>query len=140
MTIKQGGENVTVWGCMSWRGVGPIYRIEGIMNQHEYIHILENIFPYANENLPITWKLFHDNDPKHSARSDKDTVIANSISVISCPDCSTGLNPIENLWYATKQKVGRHYYSSLDKLYEAIELTWHSTPPEFCRVLIESMK
>ncbi|GJQ66082.1 hypothetical protein Trydic_g4164 [Trypoxylus dichotomus] len=72
-----------------------------------------------------------------SLRSVKDTVIANSISVISWPVCS--LDPIENLWYAMKKKVGEHYYSGLDKLYKVTELAWYSTPPEFYRVLVQSM-
>ncbi|GJQ64975.1 hypothetical protein Trydic_g10115 [Trypoxylus dichotomus] len=89
MIIKHGGGNVMVWGCMFWTGVGSIYSIGGIMDQYQYIHVLENVLIfYADENLPITCKLVHDNDPKQTVKSVKDTIIANSISVISWPACN----------------------------------------------------
>ena len=35
-------------------GVGPIYRTPGIMDQFEYMKILEEImFPYAEEEMPL---------------------------------------------------------------------------------------
>ncbi|GJQ84716.1 hypothetical protein Trydic_g21122 [Trypoxylus dichotomus] len=104
ITIKHGGGNVMVWGCMPWRGVGPIYHIEGLMDQHQHIRVLKNVLvPYTDENLPITWSV-------------EDAVIANSISVISWPVCTPDIKSIENLWYVVKKTVGEHYYSSLDKL------------------------
>lgn len=33
-TFKRGGSNIMVYGCISYRGVGSIHRIEGIMDQH----------------------------------------------------------------------------------------------------------
>ncbi|GJQ71630.1 putative sagittal suture morphogenesis [Trypoxylus dichotomus] len=88
-------------------------------------------------NMPITWKLVHDNDPKHSIKSVKDTAIAKSISVISWPACSPDLNPIESSWYAVKKKVGELHYSSLDKLDEAIELLVEAINTR-CRAVIDS--
>lgn len=40
-TIKHGGGNIMVWGCMSWEGVGKLYLIEGKMDKYVYRNILE---------------------------------------------------------------------------------------------------
>lgn len=57
------------WGCMSWHGVGPIVKIDGILDQYKYKDILKHTMePYSGEFLPITWKYMHDNDPKHTSR------------------------------------------------------------------------
>ena len=39
-TVKHGGGNVVVWGCMSATGVGELYFIEGNMNSNGYCEIL----------------------------------------------------------------------------------------------------
>ena len=39
-TVKHGGENVMVWGCMRAAGVGELYFIEGNMNSIMYCEIL----------------------------------------------------------------------------------------------------
>ncbi|GJQ78837.1 putative sagittal suture morphogenesis [Trypoxylus dichotomus] len=59
-TLKHGGESVAVWASISWRGVGPIFRIAGEMME-----------AYADEFPPVTWSLMHDNDPKYTARTGK---------------------------------------------------------------------
>ena len=40
--MKYGGGSIMVWGCMSWVGVGNLYRINGIMNSQVYLDILWN--------------------------------------------------------------------------------------------------
>ncbi|KAK1792848.1 hypothetical protein P4O66_012758 [Electrophorus voltai] len=53
-TVKHGGTSIMVWGCFSYFGVGPIYRIPGTMDQFEYIKILEEVMlPYAKEEMPL---------------------------------------------------------------------------------------
>lgn len=140
ITLKHGGGNVVIWGCFSWRGVGPIHRVKGIMDQYMYINILENILqPYADEFMPVTWKLVQDNDPKHTAKSVKQWLINNSVSIIDWPSCSPDLNPIENLWGAVKQRVRQRQFKNLDELYEAVREAWYSIPVELCQTLISSM-
>ena len=49
-----------VWGCFSYGGVGPVYRVPGIMDQFEYINILEEIMlPYAKEEMPLEHRCFN---------------------------------------------------------------------------------
>ena len=69
MAVKHGAAKTMVWGCFSYYGVGPIYRIPGIMDQFEYIKILEGIMlPYAEEEMSLKWVFQEDNDPKHTSK------------------------------------------------------------------------
>lgn len=38
-TVKHGGRNIMVWGCMAWNGVGKINFIEDKVNAEMYISI-----------------------------------------------------------------------------------------------------
>src|SRR6202012_1419647 len=39
--VKHGGGKVTVWGCITWKGVGRLHCIVGNMDKHQYVEILE---------------------------------------------------------------------------------------------------
>ena len=47
-TMKLGGVNIVVWGCMSLEGVGELTRIEGKMNSEHYQDILKDNFNMSN--------------------------------------------------------------------------------------------
>jgi hypothetical protein len=40
-TVKFGGENIIIQGCMGWDGVGRLEEVEGRMNADQYVEILE---------------------------------------------------------------------------------------------------
>lgn len=56
-TVKGGGGSIMVWGAMSGTGVGPIHRVEGIMDQHVYVDDILNdvLLPYSEEHLTPDW-------------------------------------------------------------------------------------
>lgn len=139
-TVKHGGGNIMVWGCFSWYGVGPIFRITDTMTRFEYKNILENtMLPYAEENMPLRWVFQQDNDPKHTSRFVKDWFQANSITLLEWPSQSPDLNPIENLWGELKRRVGKVGIQNKDQLWEIVQKTWYEIPVETCRKLISSM-
>jgi hypothetical protein len=50
-TVKFGGGNIMVWGCMGWEGVGILGEVEGKMNANRYVSIWEdNILPSLEES------------------------------------------------------------------------------------------
>lgn len=68
-TIKHGRENLMVRGCFSSHGMDPLVKIEGVMDRCIYLNILrDTMLPFAEDNLPLSWKFQHDNDPKHTAK------------------------------------------------------------------------
>jgi hypothetical protein len=69
-TIKHEGGSVFLSGCFSWNGVGPLHRIEGIIDRYfVYRDILQNVMlPYAEWEMPLRFVFQHDNDPKHTTR------------------------------------------------------------------------
>lgn len=85
-TVKHGGSKIMVWGCFSYYGVGPIHKIDGIMDQHVYVDILKNIMlPYSVEEMPLKWVFQQDNDPKHTSRKAKEWFRVNGIQVTDWP-------------------------------------------------------
>ena len=68
--VKHGGGSIMVWGCMSWAGVGNLYRIDGIMNSQVYLDILDLqlLDTIGRQDLDEAQVIFqHNNDPKHTS-------------------------------------------------------------------------
>ena len=142
-TIKHGGgKSAMVWGCFSgFSGFGPIYRINGIMDQYVYRDILkEKVVPHTDNNVPLLWTFQQDNNPKHTSKLVKEWFETNQIKVIKWPAQSPDLNPIENLWYQVELSL-KHKgpFKNADALYKAIETTWNEITQEKINKLVESM-
>ena len=124
-----------IWGCFSYYGVGPIYRIPGIMDQFEYIRILEEVMlPYAEEEMPLRWTFQQDNDPKHTSKRAKAWFQMNRIQLMEWPAQSPDLNPIENLWADLKSAVHEAKPRNKEELWNTVQLTWAAIPVERCQL------
>ena len=70
-TVKFGGGNLMMWGCMGWDGVGFATKIEGRMDAELYVEILDDelqqTLKYYNKTVAdIVFQ--QDNDPKHTSK------------------------------------------------------------------------
>ena len=43
-TVKHEGGSIMVWGCISWKGVGQLHRVDGTMNADQYCQSLEESY------------------------------------------------------------------------------------------------
>ena len=70
-TLKFGGGNVMMWGCMFWEGIGYVTRIEGKMDAQLYCSILEDELQQSLEfyhKTPDDIIFKQDNDPKYTSK------------------------------------------------------------------------
>lgn len=99
-TVKFGGGNIMVWGCMEWSGVGQLAEVEGRMNADQYVDILENhLLPSMQEfEIPVEELIFQqNNDPKHTSKKTSTWFKDNSVTLLDWPAQSLDRSPIEHL-------------------------------------------
>lgn len=144
-TVKHGGGSINIWGCFSWKGAGPLKRIDGIMDGAKYRGILKTYMaPYLKE-LEKERKeecIFQqDNDPKHTSKVVKNYLNNKGIRVMEWPSQSPDMNPIENAWKYLKDRIVAHMPKpqNLDDVWAIIKEEWSKIPPAYFQNLIEGM-
>jgi hypothetical protein len=143
-TLKFGGGNVMVWGCMLWDGVGWAAKIDGRMNADLYVSILEDELKNTVEYYGFNTNDFifqQDNDPKHTSKKAKAWFQNNQYQVLPWPAQSPDLNPIEHLWDYLKRRLEEYEIppKGMLELWERIEREWEAIPASECQKLIQSM-
>jgi transposase len=144
-TVKHGGgNNLMVWGCMSWNGVGVLTEVQGIMDSDQYVEILGGGVVESMESLEMdrnTAIFQQDNDPKHTSKKADKWFEDNDIHVMVWPAQSPDLNPIEHLWDHLKRQLNKYPKppAGCHELWERVVEEWNKIPPEICQGLIESM-
>ena len=144
-TVKHGGgNNLMVWGCMGWNGVGKLTEVQGIMDAKQYCQILEDGLVESFEELEIEEeeRIFQqDNDPKHTSKLATKWFEDNNIQVLVWPAQSPDLNPIEHLWVHLKNRLKEYPRppKGVHELWERVAEEWNKITPETCQNLIESM-
>jgi transposase len=148
-TVKH-EKKVMAWACFSGHGVGDLHEIEGIMDKHKYLWILQNkalpscdrLFP-ADEDGHHDYMFQEDNDPKHTSKLCKRWKRNNmnhlNTEESSWPAQSPDLNPIENLWAILDNRVRDRVCNNERELMEVLQNAWNSLPVDLLRRLVESM-
>ena len=130
-----------VWGCFGGFGMGPLVKMDGIMDRYVYHDILANhMMPWAEENMSLRWTFQHDNDPKHTSKLIKDWLIAQNVTVMDWPAQSPDLSPIENLWDEIDRRIHTKNITNTSDLFEEIQNIWNSIPQDYIDKLLKSMK
>lgn len=144
-TVKHGGgNNLMVWGCMGWNGVGVLIEVLGKMNAEQYCEILDQGLEESFERLDMEEeeRLFQqDNDPKHTSKRATKWFEDNNIEVMVWPAQSPDINPIEHLWVHIKRELKKYPEApkGVHELWDRVVSEWEKIPPKVCQNLIESM-
>ena len=139
-TIKHGGGSIMVWGWMSRSGPGAIYRVEGNMNKHQYLHVLENVMlPSVRAKFSENFIYQQDNAPCHAANDVKTFFDHEEVSVLEWPPQSPDLSPIEHLWGYVDKCLNKTHPTNQQELWDAIRNAWESIPEELCKKLVDSV-
>ncbi len=143
-TVKFGGGNIMVWGCMGWEGVGYVAEVEGRMDANQYVDILENnLLPSMEESgVPLEDVIFQqDGDSKHTSHKATEFFQDHDIKVLDWPPQSPDINPIEHLWHHIKTELNKYptQAKGVWEIWERVAEVWNKIPPEVCQNLIQSM-
>jgi hypothetical protein len=104
-SLQGGGFTVMFWGAFTAAGPGPLVPITGNITAASYIELVrEHLLPMI-QNTDKNFIFMQDNAPVHTARSVKNFMFENNISLLEWPAQSPDLNPIENLWGAMKSRI-----------------------------------
>ncbi|GFS63084.1 transposable element Tcb2 transposase [Trichonephila clavipes] len=98
-TLKYGGGNVMVWGCVAYNGAGNLAFIDNKISALAYIDVLrQNLLDSAKKlSLENTFIFQQDNDPKHTTIVTKTWLLYHAPRRHEIPPQSPDLNRIENL-------------------------------------------
>src|SRR3979490_1208343 len=143
-TVKFGGGNIMVWGCMGWNGVGKLAKIEGRMDAKQYVEILDDhLLPSIEESGIAEGDCIfqQDNDPKHTSRKAINWMEENDITLLDWEPQSPDLNPIVHLWHHIKLQLCKYEapVTGVWQIWERVAEVWNAIEPEVCQKLIESM-
>lgn len=136
-------ERLSVWGCFSFNGLGPLAEIEGSLDSTKYLSILRR------KAIPELKKLFPEDDgifqqdlaSCHTAARVLDYLDSKRIDVLAWPGNSPDMNPIENLWAHYKRLIRARNCTTKASLRKEAAAIWDSDPGflDLCQKLITSM-
>ena len=140
---KRGGGSVSVWGCVSAEGVGPLDFYDGRLNAASYTKLISQSLPsYLAESFDSNSQdiiFMQDNAPCHRAKSTKKWFKDNNISLLDWPPACPDINIIENIWKDIDQSLHKYPISNKEQLRCAIEDIWSKYTKEQCVNLVNSI-
>jgi transposase len=134
-------DRVSVWACVSTRGLGAIHiftenldakLMKDILQRH-LIQTAHQLFP------PGQWWLLWDNDKKHKSKLVQTWLHSKGVLCIDFPAYSPDLNPIENFWNDLKRRVETHNATTTDELQQHIMEEWNNTDTDYLANIADSM-
>lgn len=133
---------VMVWGCMSARGVGKLYFINGTVNADKYKNILKDVFlpsiPLC-QSVEGSYIFQQDGAPCHTAKTVKTWFENHNIPTLKWTSSSPDLSPIESLWHKMKKELRMNPARTVNELKIKLQQVWDNIQPDECAKLVDTM-
>lgn len=142
--VKHGGGNIMVWGCITSRGVGRLYRIDGKMDADKYTQILRQslLQTYRDYRIPKRSTYFaQDNDPKHTSKKAMAWFKQNRVHVLPWASSSADMNIIEHVWDYLDRSVRAREVQPRNKeeFWAVLQEEWSQIPISYITKLYNSL-
>ena len=141
--VQKGGGCISVWGCMTSAGVGPLVFYNGRVNGRSYVQLVGDVLPvFINSQFgsnPGGFWYMQDNARPHVSVFAKKFFEKNKTPLLNWPPASPELNPIENLWDLIDDQLRTMRPKNLMQLKHMIEQIWVKFQPSICKGLVDSM-
>jgi hypothetical protein len=140
--VQAGGGGITVWGAFHAGGKTDLVVLDGYLNQHQYIHILQTtLMPFARGFFRNNFVFQDDNAPAHRARRVMIFLEEQEVEHMVWPACSPDMNPIEHLWAEVTRNINNqmHQPTNVRECHQAVVDAWAAIPLNTLRSLSESM-
>ena len=117
---------VMVWGIFSHHGAGRLHIVEGNMDRHQYLRVLQGrvrqqMQEWFSNNNGI---FMQDKAPCHTAKICSNYLSQQNFQVLDWPGNSPDLNPIENLWAIIKSQLRQQNLLTKNELICAVINSW----------------
>ena len=134
---------VMFWGCIGFGGRGHLVEIDGNMNRHRYIQVLQDhLIPSAADifRQPDPRFIFqHDNAPPHTARDTVAWMDQQPFNYMQWPAYSPDMNIIETVWGVIMQKLRANPPLTVAALRNRVMEHWAEITPQYLRNLYATL-
>jgi len=139
-------QTLMVWGIISIKGVGPLIRIDKIvegeetLNGERYLKLLQKYLLQAYPGLKEKkFKFVQDNAPSHRYSEVIDWLEEKGVEKLYWPPQSPDMNLIEGVWNEMKYRLRGKVFQNKDKLWTGVKKEWRSISKDFIKDLYESL-
>lgn len=146
---RSGRVSVSVWGCMSAEGLGPLVPIQGNLDRFQYTDILEqHMLPFAENRFvgDEHYTFMQDFARPHTAQHTHQWLEAHpEIQLFPWMPKGADLNPIENVWAMMErcvEELGAKDCKTRAELWSLVQSTWEqitNVRPDFTANLVFGM-